>query len=70
MPPYIIFPDRTLVALAAAQPQSQAALLQVRGVGPAKLGAYGERLLQLLASGAVSEAEKSLPNQQGSSLGS
>jgi len=70
MPPYIIFPDRTLVALAAAQPQSQAALLQVRGVGPAKLGAYGERLLQLLASGAVPEAEKSLPNQQGSSLGS
>jgi ATP-dependent DNA helicase RecQ len=50
MPPYIIFPDRTLVALAAAQPRSREALLQVRGVGPAKLAAYGERLLQLLGS--------------------
>jgi ATP-dependent DNA helicase RecQ len=48
MPPYIIFPDRTLVALAAAQPRSREALLQVRGIGPAKLEAYGERLLQLL----------------------
>ncbi len=48
MPPYIIFPDRTLVALAAAQPRSRDALLQVRGIGPAKLEAYGERLLQLL----------------------
>jgi ATP-dependent DNA helicase RecQ len=49
MPPYIVFPDRTLVALAAAQPRTREALLQVRGVGPAKLEAYGERLLQLLA---------------------
>ena len=49
MPPYIIFPDRTLVALAAAQPRSREALLQVRGIGPAKLEAYGERLLQLLS---------------------
>jgi ATP-dependent DNA helicase RecQ len=48
MPPYIVFPDRTLVALAAAQPRSREALLQVRGIGPAKLEAYGERLLQLL----------------------
>ncbi len=63
MPPYVIFPDRTLVALAAAQPRSQEALLQVRGVGPAKLEAYGERLLHLLGSGAPAEVEKSLPNQ-------
>jgi ATP-dependent DNA helicase RecQ len=49
MPPYIVFPDRTLVALAAAQPRTREALLQVRGIGPAKLEAYGERLLQLLA---------------------
>jgi superfamily II DNA helicase RecQ len=61
MPPYIIFPDRTLVALAAAQPRSEEALLQVRGVGPAKLEAYGERLLQLLAAGPEAEVENSLP---------
>jgi ATP-dependent DNA helicase RecQ len=63
MPPYIIFPDRTLIALAAAQPHSEEALLEVPGVGPAKLAAYGERLLQLLGSSAGAEVENSLPTQ-------
>ncbi|HET6577974.1 MAG TPA: ATP-dependent DNA helicase RecQ [Gemmatimonadales bacterium] len=50
MPPYVIFHDRTLEALAAAQPRDREALRQVHGIGPAKLEAYGEQLLRLLAS--------------------
>lgn len=49
MPPYVIFHDRTLVALAAAQPRDREALRRVRGIGPAKLEAYGDALLELLA---------------------
>jgi ATP-dependent DNA helicase RecQ len=49
MPPYVIFHDRTLEALAAAQPRDREALRQVHGIGPAKLDAYGEALLRLLA---------------------
>ena len=49
MPPYVIFHDSTLEALAAAQPRDREALRQVRGIGPAKLEAYGEALLRLLA---------------------
>jgi ATP-dependent DNA helicase RecQ len=49
MPPYVIFHDRTLESLAATQPQDREALRQVRGIGPAKLAAYAEALLRLLA---------------------
>jgi len=48
MPPYVIFHDRTLAALAAARPRDRESLQQVRGIGPAKLEAYGEVLLGLL----------------------
>jgi ATP-dependent DNA helicase RecQ len=49
MPPYVIFHDRTLEALAAAQPRDREALRRVRGIGPAKLETYGDALLELLA---------------------
>ncbi|HEX6616729.1 MAG TPA: ATP-dependent DNA helicase RecQ [Gemmatimonadales bacterium] len=48
MPPYVIFHDRTLEALAAVQPHDREALRRVRGIGPAKLEAYGDALLELL----------------------
>jgi len=48
MPPYVIFHDSTLVALAAARPRHRDELRRVRGIGPAKLEAYGEALLGLL----------------------
>jgi ATP-dependent DNA helicase RecQ len=47
-PPYVIFHDSTLEALAAAPPRDRADLQRVRGIGPGKLEAYGEALLQLL----------------------
>src|SRR5262249_38622833 len=41
VPPYVIFHDSTLEALAASRPHNREALRQVRGVGPAKLEAFG-----------------------------
>jgi len=49
MPPYVVFHDRTLEALAAARPRDRDALRLVRGIGPAKLEAYGDTLLGLLS---------------------
>ncbi len=45
VPPYVIFHDRTLVAMAAARPTSLEAMLQISGVGQAKLERYGEVFL-------------------------
>ena len=48
LPAYCVFPDRTLMEMAARRPTSLAALAAVRGVGPAKLEKYGERFLARL----------------------
>jgi ATP-dependent DNA helicase RecQ len=47
-PSYVIFHDSTLEALAAAQPRDREMLQRIRGIGPAKLEAYGDALLELL----------------------
>jgi ATP-dependent DNA helicase RecQ len=49
LPAYVIFHDTTLEALAASRPRDTGGLRAVRGVGPAKIEAYGETLLQMLA---------------------
>jgi ATP-dependent DNA helicase RecQ len=49
VPPYIVFNDRTLRALAAARPQTFDGLLAVKGVGPAKADSYGAALLAVLS---------------------
>jgi ATP-dependent DNA helicase RecQ len=48
VPPYVVFHDRTLVAIAALRPRSLEALAQVPGIGPAKLAAYGKAILDLI----------------------
>ena len=48
VPPYVIFHDATLHAMAAARPQSLAALGQISGVGARKLEAYGAAFLGVL----------------------
>ena len=49
VPAYVVFNDRTLEAIAALRPSTEASLLSVPGIGPAKLEAYGDQLLDLLA---------------------
>jgi DNA helicase-2/ATP-dependent DNA helicase PcrA len=48
VPAYVVFTDKTLEALASLRPTTQGALLGVPGIGPAKLEAYGDDLLDLL----------------------
>ncbi len=49
VPPYVVFNDRTLEAVAAARPASEDDLLGISGIGPAKLERYGAALLDLVA---------------------
>jgi len=47
-PAYTVFDDKTLAAIVAAKPRSEGALLEVKGVGPAKVERYGEIVLDLV----------------------
>lgn len=51
LPPYVIFHDSTLRAMAATRPQSLAALGRVPGVGDRKLASYGEAFLAAIKGG-------------------
>ncbi len=48
VPAYVIFHDRTLAAIAAAQPEDLDALSEIAGIGAKKLERYGQALLDLL----------------------
>ncbi len=48
VPAYVIFPDRSLLEMAAERPQDEAALGRIHGVGAAKLEQYGEAFLEVL----------------------
>jgi ATP-dependent DNA helicase RecQ len=47
VPAYLIFNDATLLEMAARKPRTEAELLQVPGVGPAKLEKYGAAFLKM-----------------------
>ncbi len=47
VPAYLIFNDATLLEMAARKPRSETELLQVPGVGPAKLEKYGAQFLKM-----------------------
>jgi ATP-dependent DNA helicase RecQ len=48
VPAYIVFSDKVLMEIAARKPASEAEMLEVSGVGPAKLRRYGQAFLRLL----------------------
>ena len=48
VPAYVVFPDRTLHALAATAPRSRAALAALHGMGPSRVEKYGEQVLALI----------------------
>ena len=49
VPPYVVFSDATLVAIADSRPSSRGALAQISGVGPTKLTRYADPVLAVLA---------------------
>jgi DNA helicase-2/ATP-dependent DNA helicase PcrA len=48
VPPYVVFSDATLVAIADSRPTSRAELARISGVGPTKLERYAEPVLEVL----------------------
>jgi DNA helicase-2/ATP-dependent DNA helicase PcrA len=48
VPPYVVFSDATLVAIADARPQSRDGLAQISGVGPTKLLRYALPVLEVV----------------------
>ncbi|MCA9251348.1 MAG: HRDC domain-containing protein, partial [Phycisphaerales bacterium] len=47
-PAFVVFSDRTLRAISEAAPRDADEMLQVKGVGPSKLEAYGDRFLEAI----------------------
>ncbi|HSH68480.1 MAG TPA: HRDC domain-containing protein, partial [Deferrisomatales bacterium] len=56
VPPYVIFHDATLQAMALERPQTLSGLAGITGVGERKLDRYGEAFLGVLR-GAVGAGE-------------
>ena len=56
VPPYVIFPDSTLLEMLREQPTSMAEMARVSGVGARKLERYGQAFLEVL--GGQAEAPK------------
>jgi ATP-dependent DNA helicase RecQ len=50
VPPYVIFPDKTLIEMAAYYPQSRDSLLAISGVGQVKASQYGDEFLNVVVS--------------------
>ena len=48
VPPYVIFPDTTLIALASQRPGSAEAMLEIQGIGKTKLQRYGAEFLDTI----------------------
>ena len=48
LPPYIIFPDKSLIEMVAFFPKSENGFMKINGVGQAKLEKYGEIFLEII----------------------
>ena len=48
VPPYVVFPDTTLVAFAKERPMDEEEMLEVSGVGPSKMERYGDAFLKVI----------------------
>lgn len=53
VPAFVVFPDRTLEELARVKPKTEAELLEVRGIGPAKARQFGRETLAVIRQSAA-----------------
>ncbi|MCD6671295.1 MAG: DNA helicase RecQ [Burkholderiaceae bacterium] len=58
VPPYVVFPDKTLREIARERPQSVHGLAGINGVGTHKLETYGQAILDLVRDEAPPMAER------------
>lgn len=73
VPPYVIFSDKTLIAIASAYPRTRESLSRVHGIGSRKIEQYGDTILSLvkehLAARGIEPAESGpLPTAPRASL--
>ncbi|HKJ39388.1 MAG TPA: RQC domain-containing protein, partial [Anaerolineales bacterium] len=64
VPPYVIFSDRTLIEMAAYYPQSSGSLLNIAGVGQAKLTKYGDSFLEVIKAYCEKRELEEIPHPQ------
>lgn len=50
LPPYAIFPDKTLIEMAAYYPQSEENMMNIHGVGDAKFKKYGAKFILFISN--------------------
>ncbi|WP_412540393.1 ATP-dependent DNA helicase UvrD2 [Longispora sp. K20-0274] len=55
VPAYVVFTDATLTAIAEQLPSGEPQLVAIAGIGPRKLGLYGEAVLALVAGKSVAD---------------
>ncbi|MGC5377875.1 ATP-dependent DNA helicase UvrD2 [Micromonospora sp. DT68] len=55
VPAYVVFTDATLIALAERRPGRPEELIAIAGIGPRKLGLYGESVLALVGGESVDD---------------
>jgi len=55
VPAYVVFTDATLTALAERRPGRPEELIQIAGIGPRKLGLYGDAVLALIGGARVDD---------------
>ena len=60
VPPYVIFPDATLLEMLRSKPRSLSEMAQVSGVGARKLERYGEAFLEVLNGSGSGEAPRAV----------
>ncbi|MGW8266847.1 MAG: RecQ family ATP-dependent DNA helicase [Longimicrobiales bacterium] len=63
VPAYIVFSDRVLLEMAARRPTTPGEMLEVPGVGPAKLERYGRAFLDLLNGRPGSSPKREVPRR-------
>ncbi|MBP7824134.1 DNA helicase RecQ [Pseudomonas fluvialis] len=63
VPPYVIFPDATLLEMLRRQPRSLSDMAQVSGVGARKLERYGQAFLDVLAGDGGPAAARDLRHE-------
>ncbi|MDO9112121.1 MAG: DNA helicase RecQ [Desulfatirhabdiaceae bacterium] len=68
VPPYVIFPDKTLIEMAVYFPQSPESLLQLHGVGAIKSERYGQYFLEIISryctASHIAEKQKNIVNPE------
>jgi len=52
VPPYVVFPDRTLIAMVRERPTTRSGFAQLHGVGDVKLNRYADDFLPVIAEAA------------------